>query len=621
MKKKIIIAVSVVLFIAALITGWVFWKMSKNPDKNITSANPSNIQNEFIDEDGDKLIYSPESKTLTVSGEKIDIDINELKDDASYSDWFEHTEKLAFAEGVNYSYTDFSGFENVKTVEISSTMTWLDRDDMPPLEKYVVSPKNKNLYSDASGVLYSVDYETYATGTVKEVCLLDVPYNSALTEYSVPEEVNKKIMTGALDTANLKRVVFGKNVNAGVYGALHNLKNIEFYEVHPENEIYWSDEQGIIYTKDKTEICGIPSTVEELTLSEKFRGFYYLYNNDSFINHNTSVKKITLPLGGPRKYLLYFSNLEEIVFTGNNADYCVVDGVVFTKDMTEMVWYPSTKKGDEYEIPAGVVSVGRECFTSQKLKKLIISDDVEKIGINAFRYAESLHTVIIGKNVKEFEIYPLGISDTQQSLNPFENCANLSAIYVDTENPYFSSELDYVLYTKDMKTLMSVPPAMRSTTFNVPESVETIRSAFRNCKNIKVINIGKNATDIFFYEFGEYLNYHGFENCTSLQEINISPDNPKYSSKNGIVYSKNGEVMKLYPQGKTNENLILTDCYVPYGAIYKNNHLKTIYVPWEKPRNLVKNGYFGEPENPWIDDFCFPYEIYYTSKDGLSYEK
>ncbi len=34
MKKKIIIAVSVVLLVAVLITGWVFWKMSKNPDKN-----------------------------------------------------------------------------------------------------------------------------------------------------------------------------------------------------------------------------------------------------------------------------------------------------------------------------------------------------------------------------------------------------------------------------------------------------------------------------------------------------------------------------------------------------------------------------------------------------------
>lgn len=40
MKKKIIIAVSVVLLIAALITGWVFWKMSKNPDKNAV-INPS----------------------------------------------------------------------------------------------------------------------------------------------------------------------------------------------------------------------------------------------------------------------------------------------------------------------------------------------------------------------------------------------------------------------------------------------------------------------------------------------------------------------------------------------------------------------------------------------------
>lgn len=630
MKKKIIIAVSVILAVAALVAGWVFWKISKNPDKNI----PSDIPTEFIDQDGDKLTYDAESKTLTVSGENIDADINELKNNIIYKEWFESAERLVFAEGVTYSDTDFGDFKNVRTVEVCSTMKSLDRDDMPPLEKYVVSSDNKNLYTDASGALYTIGYETYGTGeTVKYVTLLDVPYNSSLTEYTVPDDVNRRIVTGALDTANLKKVIFGKGVKAEVYGALLRLKNIEFYEVHPENEKYWSDGQGVIYSKDKTKIYGIPSTVEKLTVSENFVSFANmdmytygapLYNYNDYINYNTSLRKITFPRmidNFNYEDLLYFANLEEIVFPENDSSYCVVDGVVFTKDMTEMVCYPSAKEGDYYEIPEGVVRIGRNCFATQKLKKLIISDSVETIDPLAFRYALGLESVTIGKNVKDFGEDIVSLTVGAFSLNPFEYCLNLWEIRVDTENPYFCSDFDCALYTKDMKTLMTFPAASRTSPVNVPDSVETIHSAFRNCRNVKVINIGKNVTDIFFYTYDEYGNYHAFENCASLQEINISPDNPEYSSKDGIVYSKNGGVMHLYPQGKTNENLILPDCHVPYGAIYNNKHLKTIYVPWEKPREFVKDGYFGEMENPWISFFEFPYEIYYTTKDGLSYEK
>lgn len=627
-KKKIIVLLSVILLAAALIAGWVLWKMSKNSDKDIVSSTPSNTLNEFVAEDGDKLSYSPDSKTLTLSGERIDIDFTELKNNPAYADLFEYAESIVFTEGVTDTSADYRSFKNVKTVKICSTMYSLDWNNMPPLEKYIVSPECEHFYSDKSGVLYTVGYTTYASGTVKTVCLADVPYNSPLTEYTIPDDVNKWIYSGALDTANLKKVIFSQGTAANVYDALHMLNNVEFYEVHPQNKLYCSDEQGVIYSKDKTRIYGIPSTVEEFVIPENSQFDYLSPFNDitdlnTFIHYNTSVKKISLPSGfSDFEKLLYFANLEEIVIPENDPYLCMVDGVVFTKDMTEMVCYPNTKDGDYYEIPESVVSVRGNCFTTRKLKKLVISDGVEKVGAYAFHYATGLESVSIGKNVKEFAGHTITLTSDGESLNPFEYCVNLYEILVDTDNPYFCNDFNYALYTKDMKILMAFPAASRTNPVNIPESVETIRSAFRNCKNLKVINLGKNVTDIFFYTFDEYNNYHSFENCSSLQEINFSPDNPKYSSKNGIVYSKNGNAMILYPQGKTNKNLILSSCGIPsYGAIYKNKHLETIYVSWEKPKGFVKDGYFGHEQNPWIDDFSFPYEIYYTCSDGLSYEK
>ena len=620
MKKKIIIAVSVILFVATLITGWVFWKISKNPDKNIFVDKKT----EYIADDGDKLVYSPDSKTLTAIGEEIDIDIDfyELNSNPSYADWFEYAEKLVFAEGVTRTNTDFSDFENVKTVEICSTMKSLNEAGMPPREKYVVSQENDHYYTDEAGVLYYVGYikiSSHSTETWKQVSLIDVPYNSPLTEFTIPDDVNHRIEPFALDTANLKKIIIGKDGECPFFYGFHLLSGIECYEVHPENKYYSTDEQGVFYSKDKTAIYGIPSTVEEFVIPENAR--FEKLDYFEHINCNTGVKKITVPNGfGGFSDLFYFANLEEIVISENNPDYRMVDGVIFTKDMTKIVSYPNSKKADYYEIPAGVVTVGYHCFGPQKLKKLVISDSVRKIDFRAFDYAIGIESLVIGKGVEtiEFDTPPFV---ENVLFNPFQNCENLREIIVDPENAWFCSNEDKALFTKDMKNFLAFPADSEKKVVNVPTQVEIIHAPFRNCKNIKVINLGKNVKEMYFYEFGEYLNYHGFENCSSLEEVNVSHDNPVYGSKDGVLYLKENGCLMLYPQGKTDEELTISKSPYGYGAIYKNKYLKRIYVSWEKPEDFYENGYFGCEPYPWIGNFYFPYEIYYSTSDVQSFEK
>ncbi len=103
------------------------------------------------------------------------------------------------------------------------------------------------------------------------------------------------------------------------------------------------------------------------------------------------------------------------------------------------------------------------------------TNKVTSIARHPFEWDTNIETVYIGKDVKELR----GES--------FVNLRALKNFVVDEKNENFC-EVDGVLYTKDMKTLLSCPKAYDGKEFTVPATVETIsRSAFSDCKFEKII--------------------------------------------------------------------------------------------------------------------------------------
>lgn len=73
-----------------------------------------------------------------------------------------------------------------------------------------------------------------------------------------------------------------------------------------------------------------------------------------------------------------FDTLYSIDVDGANPNFKSVDGVLYSKDMTELVCYPAAKEGETYTIPNGVTSI-REFYTTDKLKSLTIPRTVTNI--------------------------------------------------------------------------------------------------------------------------------------------------------------------------------------------------------------------------------------------------
>ena len=155
-----------------------------------------------------------------------------------------------------------------------------------------------------------------------------------------------------------------------------------------------------------------------------------------------------------------------------------------------------------YKIENGEATVTRVPNKST-VTEIIIPDDYEgvpvtKIADFAAVNLEYAVKVTIGKNVREISDWAFGNS---KKIEEFE---------VDENNPYIC-DVDGVVYTEDMKTLLFYPPSggpvktekdadgneIRTSSYIIPEGVETIRSkAFYKCQELVEITLPETLESI-----------------------------------------------------------------------------------------------------------------------------
>lgn len=157
------------------------------------------------------------------------------------------------------------------------------------------------------------------------------------------------------------------------------------------------------------------------------------------------VKSITLPSSLVTfEYVYYYSNhlrnLENIYVDVDNPYFTSVDGVLFSKDLQELLYYPNAKIGETYAIPLSTQSIGNSAFMhNTTLEIIIISDSVLSIGDYAFRFSSIQEAFI-------------SISVTDIGINAFCNINGLTIYAEATSMPegwhpqWISSEITSVVW-------------------------------------------------------------------------------------------------------------------------------------------------------------------------------
>ena len=290
---------------------------------------------------------------------------------------------------------------------------------------------------------------------------------------------------------------------------------------------------------------------------------------------------------GPAAWWYYDDKAETIVFTGEG----------------EMNWYsvanqnaPDTymlaqegKKIKHVVVTGKVTELGNDMlYGMNELEDVVLSDEVTDIE-NAFSGCTSLRSITIGKNVKYID--PAVFKDCKQlekvtisPANPYycvenntlfnkektkiilawgETCAvssgvlsidpnafvseKVQSIWVDSRNTEFSSE-NGVLYAKDMSVMYRCPKGKTGTVV-IPDQVLAVSaSAMQGCSNVEKIYIGEKMDTGDEDEPAIY--QYSLDDCTSLKEIEVSPEHSLYTSEDGVMYSKDKTKLYMYPRGK-----------------------------------------------------------------------
>ena len=219
------------------------------------------------------------------------------------------------------------------------------------------------------------------------------------------------------------------------------------------------------------------------------------------------------------------TSLAEITVSPDNKNYSSVAGVLFNKDVSELIVYPKGNGRSAYTVPDGVTSIGGSAFSGcTSLAEIVIPDSVTSIGGFAFSGCTSLSKVDLPKTLTTIEagtfrdctslkeiVIPDSVTEIRSNWGydgcdgAFSGCTSLSK--VDLPKKLTTIEAGTFRDCTSLKEIV------------IPDSVTEIRcnwglGAFSGCTSLSKVDLSKNLTMIYEYTFS---------GCTSLAEIDI-PD-------------------------------------------------------------------------------------------------
>lgn len=242
---------------------------------------------------------------------------------------------------------------------------------------------------------------------------------------------------------------------------------------------------------------------------------FYCCKKLAKVNIPLSVKKVTgAPFAG-------CDALKQIALPEDHPLLEMVDGVLFNKVDSVLLWYPVSRNGKEYQVPAGTKQIGRKSFFNAKPEKIILPDSIESLPPFAFENCVSLKSVNIPPRVASVD----GV---------FKSCDKLEAINVDEGNEALES-IDGVLFDRNARALVKYPVAKKDKTYTVPEGTEAIQeNAFESVGLTGIIIpdsvrvIGQNAflfckklKEVVLPEGLAELGNHPFQWCSSLVRADL----------------------------------------------------------------------------------------------------
>ena len=333
-----------------------------------------------------------------------------------------------YSEGLEYVLSDDGTYYILADIG-----TCTDRDIVIPLEYNGLPIKAIGAHPEKDGSFDSYPFAD-PTGCSYFIAQLEVAIaeGKAFTQIEIPESLYN------IDSITM-------------FGNIENISELSFFglfALHSINVVdseYFSSSSGVLYSADKKtlieypwgrpdECFVIPNGVENFSMKLSILGKFSFYNK---------LESIEIPesMTSWNPYSFLFSSVS-IIVNENNQYMKSVDGNVYSKDGTHLIWYGDRKNDTEFIIPDGVTNIANYAFCfSTNLTSVVIPQSVTSIDREAFEACYSLESIVIPDSVTSIGYYAFSLCTSLTSIvipdsvtsigdHAFYNCSSLTSVVI-----------------------------------------------------------------------------------------------------------------------------------------------------------------------------------------------
>lgn len=164
----------------------------------------------------------------------------------------------------------------------------------------------------------------------------------------------------------------------------------------------------------------------------------------------------------------------------------------------------------------------------------------------------------------------------------FANCGALETVQFGEDD---SEVADSMLATIGASAFINCTSLAK---FTVPAGVKSFGNySFGNCTGLEEITLGAGvpapttSVNPFWAtpSTSAYLPSYAFAGCTGLQNIKVADGNPALQSKEGVLFSKDGSTLYVYPMGKEGDYTVPDGTATIFqGAFYKHKKIQKLTI-------------------------------------------
>ena len=368
-------------------------------------------------------------------------------------------------------------------------------------------------------------------------------------------------------------------------------------------------------------ICFLFSVYTDFALSEQSNVYYI--KNSQIVSDDTVL-------------LLAQTAITDFYVEDNHPLYKTIDGVLYSKDGSVLIAYPSGNMRASYQLIDSVVEIGSYAFYEANVAFIEFpsfdTSRVKKIGDKAFCKCRNLLQICFPNSIEEigqeafsdcYEDVVFVVENGSYSHRFFQSQSSshlvviqdfsdvLEWAYMDSQLVEYPSSLSLnsdcqiingVLFQDT--TLLAYPLKMRQEEYHIPSEITSVQANLLQNEYLKRLFIPVNCINISNFAQSP---------LGQMEFISVENGNIGYSSKDGVLYSHDYSVLYCYPQNKNYDTFspssevkrIAPDCF-SYSKIRK------IILP-EGTQSIELFAFFGS----MLEEIVIPSTVSYMDIEAF----